>query len=301
MKQSFKSKQMTSLITANNLIEDQLSNCLKNVEEAVGSNVLLFCGPIVYGADEFIRDAVEKLDPKTQKLSLILETNGGYIEVAQRIADTLRHHYTIVDFFIPDHAMSAGTVLVMSGDSIFMDYYSVLGPIDPQLPKEGGMIPVLGYLKQYERLIAKSAKGNLTTAELAFLIQKFDPAELYKYEQASELSVSLLKEWLVKYKFKNWKKTSTHGKTVTAQMKKKRAEDIARALNRTDKWNSHGRGISMDVLRSEDIKLQIEDFGADPKISTSLRVYHKLIKDYASKVGSKNVLHTRDGFTWIGG
>jgi hypothetical protein len=245
---------------------------------------------------------VESFEPKTPRLSLILETNGGYIEVAQRIADTLRHHYSIVDFFIPDHAMSAGTVLVMSGDSIHMDYYSVLGPIDPQLPKpDGGMIPVLGYLEQYKRLIVKSAKGDLTTAELAFLIQKFDPAELYKYEQASELSVSLLKEWLVRYKFKNWKTTSTHGKAVTPSMKKKRAEDIARALNRTDKWNSHGRGISMDVLRSEDIKLQIEDFGKDPKVSQALRTYHKLIKDYASKIGSRNVLHTRDGFTWIGG
>jgi len=197
--------------------------------------------------------------------------------------------------------MSAGTVLVMSGDSIYMDYYSVLGPIDPQSPKDGGMIPVLGYLEQYKRLVEKSAKGNLTTAELAFLVQKFDPAELYKYEQASELSVSLLKEWLVKYKFKNWKKTLTRGKTVTEAMRKRRAEDIARALNRTDKWNSHGRGISMEVLRSEDIKLQIEDFGADAKISQALRVYHNLIKDYAAKVGSRNVLHTRDGFTWIGG
>jgi hypothetical protein len=292
---------MTSLITANNLIEKQLLQCLQEVEVAVGSDVLLFCGPIVYGADEFIRDAVEGFVKKTPRLSLILETNGGYIEVAQRIADTLRHHYSVVDFFIPDHAMSAGTVLVMSGDSIYMDYYSVLGPIDPQLPKpDGGMIPVLGYLEQYKRLIAKSAKGTLTTAELAFLVQKFDPAELYKYEQASELSVSLLKEWLVKYKFKNWKTTSTHGKAVTPAMKKKRAEDIARALNRTDKWNSHGRGISMEVLRSEDIKLQIEDFGADARISQALRTYHKLIKDYASKVGSRHVLHTRDGFNWIG-
>jgi len=33
------------------------------------------------------------------------------------------------------------------------------------------------------------------------LIQGFDQGELYYYEQARELSIALLKEWLVKYKF----------------------------------------------------------------------------------------------------
>ncbi len=110
--------------------------------------------------------------------------------------------------------MSAGTVLVMSGDSIYMDYSSALGPIDPQIQRAGGnaLVPALGYLEQYDRLIKKSANGTLTSAELAYLIDKFDPAELYYYEQARELSIALLKEWLVKYKFKNWTTTQTKEK-----------------------------------------------------------------------------------------
>ena len=67
---------------------------------------------------------------------VILETSGGYVDTARRIAETLRHHYDHVDFIVASHAMSAGTVLAMSGDAIFMDYYSVLGPIDPQIPRE---------------------------------------------------------------------------------------------------------------------------------------------------------------------
>ena len=56
----------------------------------------------------------------------------------QRIAETLRHHYDRVEFIVPNYAMSAGTVLVMSGDAIHMDYFSVLGPIDPQVRDETG-------------------------------------------------------------------------------------------------------------------------------------------------------------------
>ena len=48
----------------------------------------------------------------------------------------------------------------MAGDAIYMDYFSVLGPIDPQLPKDDKMIPALGYLEQYKRLIEKSQKWD---------------------------------------------------------------------------------------------------------------------------------------------
>ena len=37
-----------------------------------------------------------------------------------------------------------------------MDYYSVLGPIDPQVNRGEGLVPALGYLKKYDELIEKS-------------------------------------------------------------------------------------------------------------------------------------------------
>ena len=224
----------------------------------------------------------------------MLETSGGYIEVTQRIADTLRRHYKHVEFIVPDYAMSAATILVMSGDVIRMDYFSVLGPIDPQVKKDGSdnYVPALGYLAQYDRLIEKSRKGTLTTAEMAFLIEKFDPAELYGYEQARNLSITLLKEWLVKYKFKDWKITETRKEKVTKVMKQERAEKIATLLNKTEKWHSHGRGINMNILR-RDLKLKIDDFGENPNLNNSIRSYHKLMNDYTHRRGMSLSIHTR--------
>ena len=189
--------------------------------------------------------------------------------------------------------------LAMSGDDIYMDYFSVLGPIDPQLPKDDKMVPALGYLEQYDRLIRKSAAGTLTTAELAFLINRFDPAELYMYEQARELSISLLKEWLVKYKFKNWKITKTRKLKVTREMRVKRAEEIAKTLNKIDKWNSHGRGIHMAVLR-RDLKLLIRDFSEIDGLSDGIKDYHRLLQDYLSTVRYSWVVQTPKQFTPLG-
>ena len=156
--------------SANVIIIEQLKERLCSLEECTGGDVLVLCAPIRSGLDVVVREAVDALPHKKRKLTVLLETGGGYIEVRQRIAQTLRHHYRIIDFIIPDCAYSAGTVLAMCGDEIYMDYFSVLGPIDPQVPKDDKMVPALGYLEQYERLIKKSQGGSLTTAELAFLI-----------------------------------------------------------------------------------------------------------------------------------
>lgn len=292
-------------VGANQFIEGQLDVHLKEIEAQTNADVLAYIGPIYDRVDDFIRMAVEELKARTtpkDTLIFVLETDGGLIEVAQRIAETLRRHYKRVEFVVPNHAMSAGTVLVMSGDAIRMDYYAVLGPIDPQVfvPKRG-WVPALGYLVQYERLMKKAATPDgLNTAEMALLIQGFDQAELYRYEQARNLSITLLKEWLVKYKFKDWKKTATRKKTVTKAMRTNRARRIAAILNDTDRWHTHGRGISMEVLR-RDLNLVIDDLEQAPDLYKAVKSYHGLLKDYAEKLGMSGTLHIHETFLPIMG
>lgn len=279
---------------SNNIIEDQLRIRAEALEAAAKADVLTYLGPMYPPADDEIKDAIESIDNRRSKLIVLLETGGGYVTVAERSARIFHHHYGRVEFVVPTYAMSAGTVLVMSGDSIWMDYASTLGPIDPQVRKRDQQyVPALGYLEQYARLIDKSAKGTLTTAELAYLIQNFDPAELYQYEQERDLSIALLEEWLVKYKFKKWAVTETSKTPVTKKMRVDRANEIARKLNDTKLWHSHGRGIPMEVLR-RDLKLQIDDFGTNPSLAQPVHDYFRLLQDYQMRRAHfLTVIHTR--------
>lgn len=282
-------------MNANEFIEQQLNERLKDLERVLKCDALTFVGNIVGGVDDVVRNVIEQkrqVSEGQNKLTVFVTTLGGYIEVVQRIVDTLRHHYAVVDFVVPNYAFSGGTVFVMSGDSIYMDYYSRLGPIDPQLERPGGRsVPALGYLTQWERLLKKARAGNITLPEVQLMIEGFDQAELFQYEQARELSVSLLEEWLVKYKFKNWKRTQTRGIKVTKAMKKQRASAIARELNSIERWHVHGYGISMEVLR-RDLKLLIDDFGHNPALSERIKQYHTLLDDYMTKMSQKGILHT---------
>ncbi|MYD93650.1 MAG: serine dehydrogenasease [Chloroflexi bacterium] len=282
---------------SNRAIEQLLGERLQRLEQVLCADVLTYVGPIAFGADTVVRDACERRTNRRQKLAFILETHGGYVETTERIANTLRNAYEEVDFFVPNFAMSAGTVLVMSGDAIWMNYFSTLGPIDPQVlrPESDHLTPATGYLVQYERLVEKSRNGQLSTAELAYLIEKFDPADLYAYEQERELSVSLLKQWLVRYKFKNWKKTETRGKCVTDAMKEERAEEIARSLNNPERWHSHSRGINMEKLR-EELKLVIEDFDAKCDVRDALKRYYELLVDYLARRGHQGAVHTHSWY-----
>jgi len=110
------------------------------------------------------------------------------------------------------------------------------------------------------------------------------------------LSVTLLKKWLVEYKFRNWNKTEGRKRTVTKAMKQKCAEGIAHNLNDTAKWHSHGRGISMEVLR-QDVKLKIKDFREEKAKGDSIRDYHKLLTDYMAKLNTAVAVHVIENFS----
>jgi len=288
---------MSFPLQADSVVEAKLDELLTTVGEAFGGDALTWHGPIQFGVDSVVRRVIEERRQRADgdKLVVLLTTAGGIVEVVQRAVDVVRHHYQTVDFVVPDYAYSAGTVMVMSGDTIYMDYASRLGPIDPQIQQGDRLVPALGYVEQYNALIKKSQKTQLTDAEISVLISSFNQAELYQFEQARELSVSLLKDWLVQYKFKGWTRTETRGMPVTLRMKRQRAAAIARLLSNTGRWHSHDTGISAKVLR-EELKLQIDDLDGDSSKKEAVANYHGLLEDYMMRRRHFGVIHMVDRY-----
>lgn len=274
-----------------------LNKALLQIENTLSCDVLCYFGPIMDGNENMMLQIVEDLandDNKKEQLAILLTTTGGSAVAVERYVNIIRKHYNKVIFIVPDYAYSAGTIFCMSGDEIWMDYSSVLGPIDPQVPnKEGRFVPALGYLDKVNELIEKAKRNQLTQAE--FLILKdFDLAELRQYEQAKELTVSLLKKWLVKYKFKNWEVHETSRTPVSIEQKENRAREIAEELGNNKKWKSHGRPINIEEL--EELKLKITDFSEKIKERKAIRDYYNLLQEFCRKYNMRNFIHTRNFF-----
>jgi len=273
-------------------IKKQLDDHLNKIEEHFVADAIAIISPILYGLDNEVRDVLELINKKKTRLLIILDTPGGVVEVVQRMVYCIRYFYAEVIFIIPDRAMSAGTIFALSGDRIFMDYFSCLGPIDPQIEKDGKLIPALSYLHQFEELKKKAEEGKLTSAEYA-LLSKLDLGELYQFNQARELSIELLKEWLSKYKFKDWSNTATRGLPVDENMKRKRASEIATALSNCERWHSHGRGINMQTLIDE-INLKIEDYSKlENNMGLTIREYFELLRDYMTREKMPSFVHSK--------
>jgi membrane-bound ClpP family serine protease len=272
-------------------IQMMLNYHLGLIEKHTDSDVLTIKSGILPNLHRQIKEALESKASRRDKLTVILDTLGGSAEVVERMVNTIRHHYLHVDFVVPDKAMSAGTIFVMSGDNIFMNYHSVLGPIDPQVLKGDKWVPALSYLRQYE--IFKSRGKSLTTAEV-ILMQKLDSGELHQYEKARDLSIELLKKWLSAYKFKDWYVTEEKQQSVTNEMKTERAKEIADALSDIDRWHSHSRGIDMKTLCG--LKLKIEDYTQEYDKAKEIDQYFKLFDDYLTQKGWISWIHTAEYF-----
>ena len=279
-------------------IKGLLNEKLLSLEQYLNSDILCYYGAFMDGIENHMLSIIEDIardSQKREKLTVILTTNGGSAIAVERYVNIIRNYYENVDFIVPDYAYSAGTIFCMSGDNIFMDYFSVLGPIDPQVQnKEGKWVAALGYLDKVNEAIEKSRAGVMTQAEFLW-IKDLDLAELRGYEQAKELTIDLLKKWLVKYKFKNWNTHSTTqailGTPVTLKQKQQRAEEIAGQLSDNRVWKSHGRPINIEMLR--ELRLKIEDFSNDTTLRLLIRDYYDLLSDYVNNNKLPIFVHTR--------
>jgi membrane-bound ClpP family serine protease len=276
--------------TIDKLFKSQLVAYRANIENHFAADVFGYYGDISSSYLPWFRQRLELIEcnqnQRKSRLILLVNTAGGEAEAVEKMVEMIRHFYPEVFIFVPNLAMSAGTIFCMSGDKIYMDYSSSLGPIDPQVQsKDGKWVPALGYLDKFEELLNKSANGTITAVEFQ-IAQNQDMAELRRYEQAKDLSVTLLKQWLVKYKFKSWQSHRNNlllkNKQVTNKEKEDRAEQIAKTLGDNKQWHSHGRRIGIKTLR-EKLRLEIEDYSNDLILRKMVNEYHDLITDYMTR------------------
>jgi len=282
-------------------IKDTLNDRLAALEKHFDADVIFYYGEIHPFMAKPFRDFLEPLrevENPRERLVMFLNTPGGSAEAVEKIVEMIRFHYREVYFVVPDFAMSAGTILCTSGDRIFMDYSSSLGPIDPQVFNGKEWVPALGYLDKVEQLLEKARNNALTNAEF-LILQGIDLALLSRYEQARDLTITLLKKWLVEYKFRDWPTHQSNaaklGQPVTNEEKQARAEEIAKLLGDNKLWHSHGRMIGPGTLRRV-LRLKIDDYSSDATLKRLIRSYNDLLVEYIARTQLKYFMHSRNYF-----
>jgi ClpP class serine protease len=147
----------TPLFEANNSARYNRQSAIRQIQDRTGRRLICYvsgAGPQCAIDSNDVAPFVDLLHnvPENHDLDLLLHTNGGSIDAAERLMGMLRSRVGIAELriIVPDSAKSAGTLMVLGADSVVMSDMSELGPIDPQAYLSGKWQSVQHYLDAYE-------------------------------------------------------------------------------------------------------------------------------------------------------
>jgi hypothetical protein len=128
-------------------------------------------------------------------LDLILHTPGGDTAATESIVDYLWQKFSKnIRCFVPQMAMSAGTMIACSCKEIWMGRQSSLGPVDPQF----NGIPAHGVIEEFNRALVEIQANPQTIPLWQAIVAKYPPAFLGECEKAIKWSTELVTTWLLR-------------------------------------------------------------------------------------------------------
>jgi len=109
--------------------------------------------------------------PPDKPIDLILHTPGGIALAAEMMAMAIKLHPQKVTVMVPFYALSGGSLMSLAADEIRMEKYSMLGPVDPQIPTPDGNTWPAGSLESLVKLkpLLKVSDRMIVMAEAAKL------------------------------------------------------------------------------------------------------------------------------------
>ncbi len=231
-------------------------------------------------------EAVSNIEER--ELDLILHSPGGSAEAAESIVVYLRQRFDHIRVFVPIAAMSAATMVALSGNEVIMGQHSQLGPIDPQFiistPEGPRSAPAKAILNQFE-LAKEQCKQPSNLAAWMPILRSYAPGLLTQCEDSRRLARDMVFEWLKNYMFTSDAKADS------------KAAIIADWFSDYESFHSHGRRVGFDqaykigvnVTRLED------DNDLQDKI---LSVHHATMHTFSGTPATK-IIENHHGRAWI--
>lgn len=171
---------------------------------------------------------------RSKGLDLILHTPGGNIAATESLVYYLKKLFgTDIRVFIPQIAMSAGTMIALASQAIIMGKQSNLGPIDPQY---GGM-SCAAVLEEFETALADVKNEPSSVNVWSNIIRKYHPTFIGDCKKAIVWSEEIVKQWLIENMFH------------TSSDPNLDADRVVAYLSSHNNTYSHARHIHIDDLK----------------------------------------------------
>ena len=269
---------------------------LKELHELTGRNVIIYYSgwlqkPNIDGRITSINDVdmngfmtvLHGLD-HSKGLDLILHTPGGDPAATERLVNYLQSMFgTKIKAFVPQLAMSAGTMIACACEEIFMGKHSGLGPIDPQV---NGM-PAQSVLDSFDRAHDELKEDPTKIHVWHPILSKYNLTFRDQCQDAIDLTVKMVTKWLRTGMFSDMDEAESQEKIGT----------IVETLKDYGEFKSHNRHLSSEFCRDLGLKVS---FFEDNKIlqDAVLSVHHACMHTFASTRAIK-MIENHEGTAFI--
>lgn len=228
-----------------------------------------------------LMSAINGLKPE-KGLDLILHTPGGDTAATESIVDYLWQKFSgDIRCFVPQMAMSAGTMIACSAKEIWLGKHSSLGPVDPQF----NGIAAHGVLEEFQRAHYEITNDPRTIPVWQPVIAKYPPAFLGECEKAVKWSNELVSTWLARNMLKE------------DPEKEKKIQSILTELGDHSVSYAHNRHLS--AQKCKDIGLVIRDIEDEQALQERVLSIHHIYSHTLSSTPAFKIIENHNGKAYI--
>lgn len=215
-------------------------------------------------------------------LDLIIHSPGGSVTATESLIHYIRSIYkSDIRVFVPQLAMSGGTLLALCGKEIWMGKHSNLGPIDPLF----GSIPAVTLLEEFELAYAEIKRQPTRVKVWAPILGQISPTFLTQAKQAIDLSHAIAIKAMTGGMFDE----SRAGKTL--------ARKIAQQLTDVSTHKEHGRHIHADECKK--MGLVIKDIESDNDLQDAILSVHHAFLITLQNTPAAKVIENQNGSAFV--
>lgn len=226
-------------------------------------------------------NAIHRLD-RSKGLDLLLHTPGGETAATESLVDYLRSMFdTDIRAFVPQLALSAGTMISCACREIVMGKESSLGPIDPQYRG----LTAHGVVEEFERAHKEIKDDPSKIPVWQPIIANYGPSLIGECEKSIAWSNEMVVEWLISGMFKG------------EEGAEEKAKKVIKELGDHALTKSHARHLSL--AKCKEIGLKVAPLEQDPDLQDAvLSVHHACIHTLSATAAYK-IIENHKGTAFI--
>ncbi|MDD7102554.1 MAG: ATP-dependent Clp protease proteolytic subunit [Candidatus Faecenecus gallistercoris] len=219
---------------------------------------------------------------KSKGLDLIIHSPGGEVTATEMIGNYLRKIFgNDIRIFVPQMAMSGGTMLACIGKEIYLGKHSSIGPIDPQCRG----VPAHSVIQEFEEAKEELEENPKSIVFWQQVLNKYPPTFIGQCYKAVELSTEVAENWL---------KTGDMFSNDTDEIKNKKIKTIVDYLNNNTYTKIHSRHIGIDKAR--ELGLNVIPLEQDDKLQDMvLSIHHCYMHTFQNTNAVKLIENQNNG------